>query len=356
MLAAFLPLLLACAPKPAGLAFEPVVITGGSRFDDVSGASNAEIVDEAAERRLRGDTAGALARLALVLSQAPPPPEAPLAHYQRGLCLEREERFEDALASYHALLQGWPAHELAQDGWFRAALCQEYLGRHREALRSLARVREDEGLDLHDRLTLDLQRGISLLRAGHVRRGARLLEQSLAAAEGSALVGYLQAKAHVSLARTWLEQGASLGLDGPQRRQARHLERRARGVAAAEREVTAATRFEEPEWILEGLLLLGDAYLSLADELLGARAPRGLSPEALAIFREQLAERAGLLTLKAWKHYDLGVSKAEEWRWDGRPLARLREARDAIDLAALALDEAPAPPTPPPPDPPSGTP
>jgi tetratricopeptide (TPR) repeat protein len=327
--------LLACAHVPQ-TPHEPVVITGSATLNDVSGLTNREIIERAIERRHRGDTQGAIARLRLVLDQSPPAPEQPDALYQLGLCHERDERFEEALAAYERLVTEWPEASVSKDGWFRRALCLEYLDRHREARRSLARVEAAEGFDLHDRLTLDLQRGISLVRSGRLRKGLALMDDALAAAEGSDMVTYLRAKAHITRARVLLEEATALDMTGSQRRQERALTQRAALLAAAEQQVAAAAYLQEPEWILEGLLLLGRGYQALYDDLLASAPPRGLGEDGVRLYREEVAERSHVLLVKAWNHYDTGVAKAGEWRYVGRPLPALIAARDAIDLGSHA--------------------
>lgn len=330
-----LALAVGCAPhRPPVLALEPIVLTGQAELADICGLTNGQILEAAADRRLRGDVAGALARLEVVLAQQPPPPERADALYQRGLCLDRLERPAEALAAYDALVREYPGTPVAQDGWFRRALCLEDLGRHREALKSLARVSTAIGLSFHDRLTLDLQRGISLVRSGRKRAGLRLLTLALGAADGTE-VTWLRAKAHVTLARVWLEAAAREDLQGKERAVVAALEERARCVAAAEREVAAAARLGEPDWILEGLLLLGDGYASLHDALLASTRPPGLTPDQQAIYEKALEGRATTLLVKAWNHYDTGIAKAGEWRYQGPVVARLTAARDAIDLTDL---------------------
>jgi tetratricopeptide (TPR) repeat protein len=333
-----LTMMLACAHHSPPIALEPVVITGSQELLDVVGMSNAEIIVAASERRLRGDTEGAMARLRLVIEQQPPPPEQADALYQLGLCHEREERFAEALTAYDRLVGTWPEAQVAQDGWFRRALCLEYLERHREARRSLDHVRTAEGLSLHDRLTLDLQRGITQVRSGRLRSGLKLIDRALVAAEGSDQVTYLRGKAHVTRARVLLDQASGLTLTGSQRRQQRTLEHRAAILAAAEQEVAAAAYLGEPEWILEGLLLLGDAYLDLHGALMSSDPPRSLSDEAALVYREEVAQRTQVLLIKSWNHYDAGVSKAGEWRYIGRPLPQLVSARDAIDLSTAGVE------------------
>ncbi len=336
-----LALFLACAHRPAPVALEPVVITGSAQLVDVMGLTNAQIIEVAIDRRLRGDTDGAIARLQLVIDQQPPVTEQAQALYQLGLCHERAERFANALAAYDQLVDSWPDAAVAQDGWFRRSLCLEYLDRHREARKSLARVETADGLNLHDRLTLDLQRGITLVRSGKTRAGLRLIDSATTAAEGTELVTYLRGKAHIAQARVLLDAADELTMRGSQRKQQKALERRAGYLAAAEQQVAAAAYLGEPEWILEGLLLLGQGYQSLYEDLMASAPPRKLSTEAQVIYLEEVAGRSQVLLVKAWNHYDAGVSKAGEWRYEGRPLPDLVAARDAVDLGSLPTASSP---------------
>ncbi len=303
--------------------------------------SEAALLEEAAARRLRGDLVGARGILALVLARGGPVPLGPALLYQLGLCLEAEGDPVHALAVYDHLVRAFPEAPESRDGWFRRALCLEDLGRHRAAVRSLDRISTAEGLDPHDRYTLDLQRGISLLRSGRRRAGLRLIDEALDATSGTDEVTWLRAKAHVVRARVRLEEAAGIRFTGPDRRQARRLEARAVRIRQAEAEVTAATALEEPEWILEGLLLLGRAYEDLRSDLLEAEPPRGFSDEGVARWRAELDARTRILGTKAWRHYDEGVALAGRVGWVGRPLEALRAARAAIRLEDLVPPQDP---------------
>ncbi|MBN1335457.1 MAG: tetratricopeptide repeat protein [Deltaproteobacteria bacterium] len=296
---------------------------------------DAALVEDAAARRLRGDLEGARGVLAFVLARETPSPAEAEALYQLGLCYEAEEETEVALAVYDRLVRTFPDAPVSQDGWFRRALCLESLGAHRQAVRSLERIRTSQGLDRHDRYTLDLQRGISLVRSGRRNKGLRLLDDALAATSDTEEVTYLRAKAYLTRARVWAEAAARIRFTGPDRRQARRLEERATYLRHAEAEVTAATALKEPEWILEGLLLLGRAYEDLRSDLLQASPPRGFSEEGVARWQAELETRTRILGTKAWRHYDEGVALAGRLGWVGRPLAELRAARAAIRLEAL---------------------
>lgn len=340
MAAMHLPVLilaLACAhrnPGPPPLSLEPLLVTPAGASVDATGMTNRELLAEAVDRRLRGDLEGARQRLRVILEQDPAPPESAEALYQLGLAWELEEAWPAALAVYDALVREHPEAPVARDGWFRRSVCLEALGRPRRALQSLEPVPLGAPLDFQDRLTLDLQRGSLLVEAGRRRAGLVLLEEALETAEPYPDLSWLRAKAHVARAGVLLEAAARLHFRGGQDRQARHLEERAALLHRAEQEVTAAALLEEPRWILEGLLLLGDAFRDLHDDLLESRPPRGLSREGREVYHQQVVARAAVLRTKAWRHYDEGIALAGRLQYTGTPLDALKAARAALGDAA----------------------
>jgi tetratricopeptide (TPR) repeat protein len=289
-----------------------------------------EIFQDAVHRRLRGDLDGAAARLAWLETQ--PFPEPATLRYQVGLVHEFRGDAEGALAVYDALIRDFPGSPEARDGHFRRALCLEDLDRHREAKRSLDRIQVAEGLDFHDRLTLDIQRGITLLSSGRVRRGLEILNTTLDAGEGTDEARYLRAKGYVARARLWVDEAARIDLAVHEKRAVRNLGRRAELLTRAQADVAAALRLQEPQWALEGLLILGRGYEGLAQDLLAAPPPRNLNPEQVEVYRQELEKKSRILLAKAWQHYDAGLGVAAQLQYEGRPLAELRAARDALSL------------------------
>lgn len=354
-------LLLGCHPRPPEVHLEPVLVTGSPALETFSGKTANQILAAAIDRRRKGDLEGARIRLELLLKRFPDAEARPMARYQLGLCYEREEAFNQALEQYTLLVEHFPKARPARDAWFRRALCLEYLGRHREALRSMRHIREGDLSD-RDRWMLDVQRGISKVRAGRHRRGLRMLDAALDRAEEVDAPSYLRAKAHVVRAELLLGVAARR-YDLQARREKRivnELQERAELVLRAEREIAAATRLEEPEWILEGLLLLGNDYLHFQEALVSSPTPRRLEDEAARTYRQLLEERAQVLLLKAWRHYDEGIALAGRLQYTGRPVPALRQARDALKLEEIPVPqesspgEAPEPeatPASPPPEP-----
>ena len=84
----------------------------------------------------------------------------------------------------------------------------------------------------------------------------------------------------------------------------------------------------EPEFALEGLLLLGDAYMALYRDMLDYPPPRSVSPADHASYRQAVQDTAAILRLKAHARYDEGVRVAARTRWQGRVTAELKQKRD----------------------------
>ena len=174
---------------------------------------------------------------------------------------------------------------------------------------------------------MSLQRGIAETRAGRVRRGIRRILKALES--GSMDRNWIQAKARLALVRAQTEAAAGLVLKG-NRKAARRLKRRSALIASAEKQAIAMFTLGEPEFALEGLLLLGDAYLALYEDMLEYPPPRSVPKDQREAYREAVAKKAQILRAKAHARYDEGVRVAARTQWVGSVTQRLVEARDRV--------------------------
>ena len=92
----------------------------------------------------------------------------------------------------------------------------------------------------------------------------------------------------------------------------------------------AIAKTGEPEYALAGILVLGDAYLALHDDLIAAPPPRKLDATQAEIYKQKVAERAAVLRDKAYRFYDEGVSFAIRVQWHGGITERMKRRRDAL--------------------------
>lgn len=282
----------------------------------------------AIERRRAGDTEGARALLVeiepLVASE-----DRSWYLYQRGVTEELSWNPAEARAFYEQVLAIDGAEAI--DARFRHALVLEDLGDDAGALEDILLLAKLRGLDERDETTVALQRGITEVNTRRVRRGVARIEAALATVEGGTTHRYMRAKARYTLAQALLDEADRLRLKGSQKRIVRNLTGRAERIKAAEQQVIALVALEEPEWILASLIALGDSYGRLSDELRATPAPRKLTDEQEAIYREQLAKKAENVKTKAYHSYDQGVTLATRLAFESPRLATLKERRAALE-------------------------
>ncbi|MDP6931384.1 MAG: tetratricopeptide repeat protein [Myxococcota bacterium] len=301
-----------------------------------SGMEPDHVFREAVSRRRVGDLSGALDRFRFLQGQGID--TAPV-NYQLGIALESSELYEAAVSHYEKVAREWPGSPESVDARFRRALCLEDMGRHRESLAQVRELSREGKWDEHDRLTLQLEQGIAELGSRRVRRGLRRVQGALSEVEGTDELTWMRAKAHTELAQFQLAEAGQLSLDG-NRRAARSLVRRGRLLLDAERQVTAVALLKEPEFVLEGMLLLGEAYELLYRDMMSASPPRQVSAEEVPAYLEQVHDKASVLPMKAWRYYDEGLQVAIQLQWLGSATDRLRENRDRLsDALGLAPEE-----------------
>lgn len=331
-------LLLALASPMQASAAGPAPVPTALR-DQWTAMDPAALLDQAIERRALGDLVGARQRLEVLADTHALPV---LATYHLAVTDELAEDWFLAQAGYDTLMKAWPDHPLARDAAFRRAIVLSDAGEHDDAARALRdlqrALRHDDATTDTDRQALELVRGAAELAAGHRRRGIQRVQRSLDALEGTDQLTWARSRARLALARTQLDEAARL--DFPPKRADQRLVERAGLIKAAEQQVIAIAKLDEPEQALAGLLALGDAHLALHDDLIAAPPPKGLSVDQERIYGAMLADKAAVLQVKAWRYYDQGVALSTRLRWQGRIRDDLRARRDALDAQGLGPADA----------------
>lgn len=274
-------------------------------------------IQDAIITRQNGNLAGATA---LLEAYAPFPEEQAWYLYQRGICAELGNRPAQAEAWYRQAI----AAGAVDDARFRLALVLEDQGRDQEALTEVITLARQKGFDERDQATLDLQLGISEVNTGKKRKGLRRIQATLDGLEAGASHTWMRAKGRYTLARLLLEEADSLDLRLPERRQVRRLTRRAESLQAAEQQVAAIARLNEPEWVLAGLIALGDSHARLAREIATAPPPRRLTPSEDGIYREMIIDKAAVIDAKARHIWQSGVDLAARIQWESPRVAALK--------------------------------
>ena len=110
----------------------------------------------------------------------------------------------------------------------------------------------------------------------------------------------------------------------------KNLEARAGLIMDAEADLVHVVEQHEPEWILRGLLDLGDAYITLREDMLRSPPPAGLSAEQATIYVAQVDKSTRVLIAKAFNAYDQGLIVAGTLNFEGELTETLRARRDAL--------------------------
>lgn len=282
-------------------------------------------IEDAVEVRQSGDLDGAR-KLLVALEPLVTDQERGWYLYQRAVCEELDHHPDLAEGLYRRAIE--EGGDSVLDAHFRLALVLDAQGREKEALAEMVWLDRRPGLPEDDETTIALQRGIVEVRSGKTRVGVRRIERALAGIEEGHR--YMRAKARFALVEVILGEAGKLTLDGPERRVVKRLKRRAVAIKDAEAQVVALTAMEEPEWILAGLLTLGDGYLALADAVATSPAPRKLSPEAAAVYRVEVRKKAENARTRAWHVWDQGVALALRLGYESPRVAELRARRDSV--------------------------
>jgi len=286
-----------------------------------------ELLEEAVALRRVGAFDEAAAMLAAA-KQTPGDVDEQVA-YQSGVLLEVTEQWKKAAAAYEAVHAGWPDTPSAVDAQFRRAYCLEETGDHKASIRVVRSLQRRGQWSAADQASMSLQRGITETRAGRTRRGIRRILKTLDSTQMDRT--WIQAKARLALVRAQTEAAETMVLKG-NRKAARRLKRRSALIASAEKQAIAMFNLGEPEFALEGLLLLGDAYLALYEDMLEYPPPRSVPKDQREAYREAVGKKAEILRAKAHARYDEGVRVAARTQWVGSVTQRLIDARDRVAL------------------------
>jgi tetratricopeptide (TPR) repeat protein len=282
-----------------------------------------QILNEAVARRRIGDFEGAGQRLSYLGQRSILRVQVA---YHTAVLAEVQEDFARAEAGYGVVVASWPEKPEADDARFRQVYCLEELGQHKAALQAVRQLQRAGRWSVRDAHAMNLERGIVELRAGKHRRGIRRILRELSATDVSESMSWIRAKARLALVRVQVREAATLELKG-NRRAAKHLITRSRLISSSEKQAIAMFELGEPEFALEGLLLLGDAYMDLHKAMLEYPPPRSVPASEHASYRAAVHEKAAILKVKAHARYDEGVRVAARTRWQGRVTAELKARR-----------------------------
>ena len=218
--------------------------------------------------------------------------------YHTGVLLEVTEQWGAAVAAYRRVTRTWPDSPSANDAGFRMAYCLEEMGQHKDSVRAVRQLQRNGRWSAADE-----RRNCSAAsprperaRPWGIRRIAKALESGDTCTDS--------------------RQSAARPCASPDRRgrrdasratlAARQLQKRSQLIASAEKQAIAMFTLGEPEFALEGLLLLRRG-VALYDAMLAYPPPRSVPADQHEAYRETAASRPSCAPGHA--RYDEGAGR-----------------------------------------------
>jgi hypothetical protein len=262
---------------------------------------------------------------------------SPLNRFLLAKNFELGEDYGESIARYEGLIGEELPPDLDLDVRFRYAVVLDDLSRQPgadpsqgpQARKGLRSLRRHPALAAGDRARLDLLIGASDIHLGRPRRGLRRISRALRKMADPSESSWMQARARSALVYELVRNAESFAIRG--KKDDARLKKRMKLMASAESQVVSIIQLNEPEYVLEGLLVVADAYLRLYDELVSAPVPVELEGGQIPLYRERVLEEAEFLRKKARGFYHKGVLYADHLSWKGRSRDLLEQRRDALD-------------------------
>ena len=288
-----------------------------------------ELFEEAVQRRMQGDSQGAIDRLAWLEQQGN---SNSRVLYELALAHESREDFSTAVAVYDLLLRRDESQSVQQDAGFRRALALLGLGTPQLAVEQLLALPGGEVFSSTDRHTFDLGLGVAWMRADNTKAGMELVLSTLHATAGTDSIAWMRSMGWHAMASERLSEAKKIRVDRrPYRRAARNLSTRAGLIAEAEQYLIEVVQLGEPTWIMVGMRDLGDAFITIYEELNNSPVPNRLNPEQAQLYREMMVERSQSVLAKGWKAYDQGLDIAGRFGLQASQVGQeLQTRRNAI--------------------------
>jgi hypothetical protein len=326
------------APAPAGTA------APADPGDALAGKNDEELLAIGLAAAQAGDDARAAAAFARLAAAFPGSPHRPAALHDAGLAYRRLERFEDALAHFAPLADGYTGDD-ADEAAFLAAEALFRLGRRAEAKARLAALERRPDVPPALRARALTERGVVELEEGAPDAAEATLGAALAAL-GDASARERLAPAETAKARFWLAEvrrARFLGVKleprgGDEAELADRLERKAALLLSAQEEYLGAMRVGDPGFTVAAGARVGELYDALYTELVGAPVPPGLDAEGEAAYRAELRGRVRVLVGKAVTAYEETLAAARRAGVENAFVPRAREALQRMQ-AVLAEDD-----------------
>ncbi len=278
--------------------------------------------------------AEALTELDRLVREFPSASVVPLAQYNRGLCLQRAQRWPDAAAAMTAAATTRDA-DLAHDALFRLAAVgasgasPAWVIEATDALQSRSLP-----MTITDRVELFARRASARLAENNLEEAEREAQRAVAIAPTEDAVHALDDDTYAAEARVVLGEvtrrrasAVAYRVEAPDAEAA--ITRRVNLVTHAHLQFNDAIRAGNPDWAAAAGFRIGEMYRDLYDAIVEAPTPTEWDDDQRRVYRARTAERLRPLLQGALRSWELTLTMARrtgitnnEW---------VRRASEAID-------------------------
>lgn len=278
--------------------------------------------------------AEALLQFDLLVQQFPLASVIPLAQYNRGLCLQRAQRWPEAAAAMTAAAASRDA-ELAHDALFRLAAVGVSGANPTWVIEATDALQQRSlPLSIPDRVELFARRGSARLAAENLDEAELEAQRAVAIAPTEDAVHALDDDTYAAEARVVLGEvtrrranAVIYRVEAPDAEAA--ITRRVNLVTHAHLQFNDAIRAGNPDWAAAAGFRIGEMYRDLYDTIVDAPTPPTWDAAQRQIYRARTTERLRPLLQGALRSWELTLTMARrtgitnnEW---------VRRASEAVD-------------------------
>lgn len=239
------------------------------------------------------------------------------ALYNAGLALEKQKRWEEALARFEELAD--PARGVgdALDASFRLAEVLYHLERYDRASEVLKVIGARTELPADKRIEARVQQGVCELEAGRADAAEHVLREVVAAWQAlpdkDSVDDYYPAQAQFFLGEIFRQRYEAVALDGNSKAEQlrKDLEYKSELLLSAQGHYLRAIRMGNGYWATASGQRIGGMYESMYDHLMHSPAPAELDAREQEQYRTELRRRIRVLIGKAISIYEHTLQAAE---------------------------------------------
>jgi tetratricopeptide (TPR) repeat protein len=273
----------------------------------------------------------------------------PASQYNRGLCLDRLSRHEEAVAALRIATRAEHDPELVRDAWFRVAVIGETAQRPPWVLEATDAILARARLDLTDRVEALARRASALLAQGERDAAERAAQQAIELAPTPEAIAALGDDTYAAQARVVFAEitrlradAVAYAIEAPDAADA--ITRKVTLVTHAHALYNDAIRAGNPHWAAAAGFRIGEMYSSLYEAIVHAPTPADWDDAARALYRRRTGERLRPLLQGALRSWEATLSMARRNGISDNDWVR-RADEALVRLRALITGEPTAPPT-----------